>query len=47
MKSTIKVINDKGEIRVFNELPEKEQNEIRQRITNRLVEVFAKRYTKR
>jgi hypothetical protein len=42
MKSNIKVINEKGEIRIFNELPKKEQNEIRHRITNKLIEAFAK-----
>jgi hypothetical protein len=42
MKTIIKVINDHGEIQIFNELPKDEQEKIRHNITNRLIEAFAK-----
>lgn len=47
MEPIIEIVNNNGEIKVFNDLSPDEQYEIRKRITNRLIEAFVKDINKK
>lgn len=42
MDVIIEVINEHGEIKLYNDLTENEKDEVREKITNKLIESFAR-----
>lgn len=41
MEAIIEIMNENGEIKLFNDLTENEKDEVREKITNKLIQIFA------